>query len=452
MAPGTDDLEEPVGATSVSDSVQGFLTTEEPTDDTALTEAVVLVPEVLANSLGEYAGAWWKRIRGGESGALPILIGLVVIIIAFQIENSHFLTAVNIVNLFVEAAFFTLLGAAELFALLLGEIDLSVGYVAAVGGTIVAGLIGSPYNWPLWAALITGLGICAAIGFVQGSLITRLHLPSFVVTLGGLLFWSGFLIYLYDVDKGSVGGVISITNGVVIDLVYGSMTPLASWIFLVVVVALFALYSISRAARRRSRGLSASPLSITIVTVIVTAAAGVALVVICNLNRGSDGVVLNGVPWVVPFVIVIIVALSFVLGRTRFGRYIYAIGASPEAARRAGINVPWIRTFAFMVVGLVAALAGLVYDSRLASINVGFDGGTDVLYAVAAAVIGGASLMGGRGKAIHPLIGGLILAVVANGLDLINITTAGQEMATALVLVIAVTIDSVVRRRGATSS
>jgi D-xylose transport system permease protein len=421
---------------------------DEAAIDTDLTKAVTLVPDVLADSLGEYLAAWWKRIRGGESGALPIILGLIAIIILFQVENSHFLTALNIVNLVIEAAFFILLGAAEMFALLLGEIDLSVGFVSAIGGTLIAALIASPYNWPLWAGVIVGLGACSFIGFLHGTLITRLHLPSFVVTLGGLLFWSGFLIYIFDVDKGSVGGVLSINNKVISNLVYGSLTPLASWISLVVLVGLFAVLSISQAARRRSRGLSAPPLSITILKIVITAAAGAALVWICGYNRGTALVVEEGVPWVVPFVIAVIVGLSFLLGRTRFGRYIYAIGASPEAARRAGINVAWIRTFAFTLVGLVAALAGIVYESRLGSIDVGYDGGTYVLYAVAAAVIGGTSLMGGRGKAIHPLIGGLVLAVVANGLDLINITTAGQEMATALVLVIAVTIDSVVRGRG----
>ena len=197
MAPGKDEVDEPRwGTTEVSDPGHGSFGITVPDEEVSgqasepdLMEAVVFVPEVLANSLGEYLSAWWKRIRGGESGALPILVGLLVIIILFQIENSHFLTAGNIINLLVEAAFFCLLGAAELFALLLAEIDLSVGYVAAVGGTIVAALIAPPYNWPLWAGVIVGLGACAVIGALHGTLITRLHLPSFVVTLGGLLFW-----------------------------------------------------------------------------------------------------------------------------------------------------------------------------------------------------------------------------------------------------------------------
>jgi D-xylose transport system permease protein len=414
--------------------------------------AVALAPDILAGSLSEYMAAWWKRIRSGESGALPILAGLVLIIVIFESQQPKFLSSLNIVNLLVQAAFFILLGAAEIFALLLSEIDLSVGYVAAVGGAIIAALISPPYNWPWWAGVIVGLLASAALGAIQGTLITRLHLPSFVVTLAGLLGFSGVLIYVFDVDsKGSVGGVISISNNVVYNLVNGNMSQVASWITLVVLVAVFAVVSIMRSTRRRSRGLSAPPLSITILTVVVVAAAGVALVVVCNLNRGNLAP-LRGVPWVIPFVLAIIVMWSLFLGKTRTGRYIYAIGASPEAARRAGINVAWIRTLAFTFSGLTAGLAGLVYESRLASISVGFDGGTYVLYAVAAAVIGGTSLFGGRGKAIHALLGGIVIAAVYNGLGLLGIGTAGTDMATALVLLGAVTVDSVVRRRGSSSA
>ena len=180
------------------------------------------------------------------------------------------------------------------------------------------------------------------------------------------------------------------------------------------------------------------------------AVAGVVLVWVCNLNRGVITPV-QGVPWVIPFVIVILVASSFLLARTRLGRYIYAIGASPEAARRAGIKVARIRTIAFALCSFTAGLAAVAYASRLGSISVGFDGGTYVLYAVAAAVIGGASLFGGYGKPIHPLLGGLVIATLTNGLALLNITTAGTDIATAAVLIVAVAVDATLRRRGRTS-
>ena len=411
-------------------------------------EAIVaLAPEVLADSLGDYMRAWWQRIRGGESGAIPIIIGLVVICIFFEVQSSAFLTATNIVNLFVQAAFIVLLGLAELYALILSEIDLSVGFVGAVGAAIALALIGSPADWPWWAGLIVGMAACGVIGAFQGAIITRLKIPSFVVTLAGLLGWQGVLIYVFDVDKGAVGGVISISNGVLDDLVSGNLTPAAGWIVLVAGVGLFALTSLLSTGRRRSQGLSAPPLSITLATVGAVAVAGVALVYICNLNRGVVTPV-QGVPWVLPIVVIILVAASFLLARTRLGRYIYAIGASPEAARRAGIHVARMRTIAFALCSFTAGLAAVVYASRLGSLSVGFDGGTYVLYAVAAAVIGGASLFGGYGKPIHPLLGGLVIATLTNGLALLNISTAGTDIATAAVLLVAVAVDATLRRRG----
>jgi D-xylose transport system permease protein len=411
---------------------------------------IAAAPDVLANSLTEYVRAWIQRIKSGESGALPILLGLVLIIVIFQVQSSKFLSSGNIVNLLVQAAFFVLLGLGETFALILSEIDLSVAFVGGVGATITVALISPAYGWPWWAAVIVGLLACAAIGALQGLLITRLHLPSFVVTLASLLGLGGVLIFLFDSFKGAVGGVIGLpTSGPLYNLVNGNMSVLASWITLVVVVGLYAAVSIIRNVRRRARGLNTPPLSITILTVAVVGIAGAALVIVCNLNRGNL-VPLRGVPWVLPGVLIVVVAWTLLLSKTRTGRYIYAIGASPEAARRAGIRVQTIRTVAFTLSAFTGGLGGLVYASRLGSISVGYDGSGYVLYAVAAAVIGGASLFGGYGKAVHALLGGVLIAAVVNGLALIGVSIAVQEMATAGVLLAAVTVDSLVRRRGTT--
>jgi D-xylose transport system permease protein len=413
-------------------------------------EALVALTPDVADSLGDYLRAWWLRIRGGESGAIPIIIGLIVICIFFEVKSSAFFSSANIVNLFVQAAFIILLGMAELYALILSEIDLSVGFVGAVGAAIALALMGTPADWPWWAALIVGMAACLAIGAFQGTLITRLRIPSFVVTLAGLLGWQGVLIYVFDTDKGATGGVINVTNGVIDDLVSGNMTPIAGWIVLVVGVGLFALISILTTSRRRSQGLSAPPLGITLATVAAVAVAGFVLVFICNLNRGVLTTV-QGVPWVIPFLAIVVIVQSFTLARTRLGRYMYAIGASPEAARRAGIHVARVRTITFALCSFVAGLAVVVYASRLGSLSVGFDGGTYVLYAVAAAVIGGASLFGGHGKPIHPVLGGLVIAALTNGLALLNVTTAVTDMLTAAVLLVAVGVDSTLRRRGRTS-
>jgi D-xylose transport system permease protein len=412
---------------------------------------VSVAPEILADSLGEYLKAWVKRIRSGESGALPIILGLIAIVIIFQVQQSKFLSAGNIVNLLVQAAFFVTLGLGETFILILSEIDLSVGFVAGMGATITLALLSPSYGWPWWAAVIVGLLACAVFGAFQGILITRLHLPSFVVTLASLLGLGGVLIFLFDSFHGAVGGVIALpTSGPIYNLVNGNMSTAASWIVLVVAVGLYALITITRSIRRRARNLSAPPLSITLLTVVVAGVAGALLVIVCNLNRGNL-VPLSGVPWVLPLVLLLVIAWTLLLTKTRTGRYMYAIGASPEAARRAGIRVDLIRTVAFTLSAFTAGLGGLVFASRLGSISVGYDGATYVLYAIAAAVIGGASLFGGYGKAVHALLGGVLIAAVVNGLALIGVSTAGEEIATALVLLAAVTVDSLVRRRGSTS-
>jgi len=268
-----------------------------------------------------------------------------------------------------------------------------------------------------------------------------------VVTLGGLLFMNGVMLELANVDKSAVGGVIAIDpNSPVAKLVNSNMSPALSWIVLVVGLAVFAAVSLSTAARRRSQGLSAPPVGITLLTIAVTAVGGIAVVLVCNLNRGAL-TPLQGVPWVVPFVILILVGATWLLSRTRLGRYIYAIGANPEGARRAGINVARIRTAGFALCAMTAGLAGLVYESRLGSMSTSVQGGNLVLYAVAAAVIGGASLFGGRGKPLHALLGGIIIATVFNGLGLMGVSDAVQFIATAIVLIAAVTLDSLVRRR-----
>ena len=432
------------------------LSVEQAEDETAAPENDLEIkaaaPEVLADSLGEYLRAWGRRIRSGDSGALPIVVGLIVIIIFFQAERSQFDSAINLVNLLQQSSIYILLGAAEVFALILSEIDLSVGFVMAVGGFVIAELIASPVNFPWWLGILGGVGATAAIGYLQGNLITRLHVPSFVVTLAGLLVWEGVTIELAQIDKSAVGGVISVSNSSpVYHLVNSNMSPALSWIVLVVLLGIFAALSVTRAARRRAQGLTAPPLSITLLTVAVTAIGGVLLVYICNVNRGLL-VPLKGVPWVIPFVGLMLFAYSVLLGRTRLGRYMYAIGANPEAARRAGINVQRIRRIAFVFSAMTAGLAGLVYASFLGSISTGVDGGTYTLYGVAAAVIGGASLFGGRGKPLHALLGGLVIGVVYNGLALMGISAAGQFIATGIVLLVAAAVDALVRRRGATGA
>jgi len=398
-------------------------------------------------SLNEYLAAWFKRVRSGESGVLPVIAGLVVIIIVFQIERSRFLSALNLVNLLQQSAQFIVLGMAEIFVLLLGEIDLSLGYSGAVGAAVMTILAYPPINLGWGFAILAGLATTAGIGFIQGQIISRLRLPPFVVTLAGLLFWEGFLIWLINNQSPSNGGSIRIDNPTIYNIVNGTLSITAGWIVLAVGLVLFAVGSVSRDRRRRASGLVAPPLSLTLAKVAGVSVAGVVLVAICSVNRAAfTGSTVEGVPWVVPIVIVLVVAWTFLLGRTRFGRYVYAIGGNREAARRAGINVHRVRVLAYTLAGLTAAMAIIILDSRTGGANTDIDGGQTVLYGVAAAVIGGTSLLGGRGKMVHALLGGLVIATIYNGMGLLSLSADIQFMITALVLLAAVIVDAVSRR------
>jgi len=405
--------------------------------------------ELVVDTFGEYVRTWARRVRSGDSGALPVVAGLAVIVVIFQAQQSKFLSVGNLVNLIDQSATFILLGMAEMFALLLGEIDLSLGYLAGLGAAVTATTLGAPFDWPWWGALLAGVGVTTLLGTVQGLLVTLVGLPSFVVTLGGLLGFEGLLLYVTDSAKSASGGTIRITSSVINDIVNGNLSPAAGWVVLVVVVAAFAALTLGRDLRRRAAGLAAPPRLLTVLRIVAVAAAGVVVVLVCNANRGAL-VVLQGVPWVVLVLLGVLVAWTFLLRRTRFGRYVYAIGGNAEAARRAGVRLARVRTACFALAGLTAGLGGVVYESRLGSISANVDGGTLVLYAVAAAVIGGTSLFGGRGKPVHAVLGGLVIAAIYNGLGLLGVSTAVEYMVTALVLLAAVTMDRLTRR-GATS-
>src|SRR5579863_3264326 len=419
---------------------------QEQADEAAGDVAILAAPEAVANTLSDYVGAWWKRVRGGESGVLPVVAGLIAIVVIFQVQSSLFLSAGNVVNLLLQAAVIILLGMGEVFVLLLGEIDLSVGYVAGIGGGLMAALVSPPFSVPWWVAVLAALGATTVIGLIQGTLITRLRLPSFIVTLAGLIGWEGVMFWMFDHLSIAVGGVIQVSNGYIIDLAAGTLSPAAGWISMAAIVVAFGSLTFYRDARRRQTGLVAPPIGLTAVKVLLAAGAGTLLVWVCNINRGIQHTVERGVPWAVPIIFAVLLATSFILGRTCFGRYVYAIGGNAEAARRAGINLALVRTVAFALTGLLAGIAGVIYTSWLSSIATDIDGGTYVLYAVAAAVIGGTSLFGGRGKPLHAILGGLVIAAIANGLALLGASASATYMVTALVLLAAITVDSVARR------
>jgi len=336
------------------------------------------------------------------------------------------------------------------FVLLLGEIDLSAGFVGVIGGFFTVWL-SSQKGWPWGPSILVGLLVPAAIGAAMGVLVVKLRLPSFVVTLAGLLGFQGVLLWLVNTLGGkSSGGTISIDNPVVGGLVAANMPVLAGWLVMAGVVAVFGALLVYTDRSRRRAGLATPPFGLTIAKIAMVAVGGIILVVVCNANRGLL-TPLRGVPWVVPVVIAIVIAWTVLLTRTRFGRYVYAIGGNAEAARRAGINLGRMRIACFALCSMTAGAAGIAYASNLGSISSNVNGGQLVLYAVAAAVIGGTSLFGGHGKVVHALLGGLVIATINNGMGLVGLSFSAQYIVTALVLLAAVTVDSLARRGQAAS-
>jgi D-xylose transport system permease protein len=423
--------------------------TADPTLDAKVAAAEV-PPELVAQSLGQYLRAWWLRVRGGDSGVLPVILGLVVVAVAFQVQNSKFLSAQNLVNLFEQSTVYMLLAMAEIFALLLGEIDLSVGLVMGLGSVVVAELVQpGGANWPWWAAIIVTLLACAAVGAFQGTLVARFKMPSFIVTLGGLLILEGVAIIVLGGSLVGIGNSQYSNERLLYDIFWGSFNPVVGWILLIVVVGAAGPLLWLRDARKRRRSLVAAPRSLTALKIALMAVAGAAVVAICNVNRAHFGTI-DGVPFIIPIVLVVLGACTILLQRTRFGRYVYAIGGNAEAARRAGVRLTSIRVWSFALAGLISGIAGVLFASWQVSLttNIIKASNSYVLLAVTAAVIGGTSLFGGRGKTIHGVLGGLVIGGIYNGLYLLGVSSQWIDVVVAGVLLAAAIID-VLSRRGA---
>jgi len=418
--------------------------------------AADLPPELVAQSLGQYFRAALRRIRSGNSGVLPVVLAIVIVAVVFEIITPEhaFLRPSNLVYIFGLSTVYMVLAIAETLVLLLAEVDLSTGAVALIGGVIAFKLVQQPgSDWPWWAAILAALVCCGVIGALQGALTALLRIPSFVVTLGGFLLFSGILIVILGGADATVSVSTSVPNQrVIYYMVQGLTSPLVDWVALVVVVGVVGASLWLRAAGRRRQGLVAPPASLTAIRIALVALVGAAVVIICTVNRGTAIVTVEGVPWVIPIVLVLLGAWTLVLQRTRFGRYVYAIGGNPEAARRAGVSLAAIRIWAFALCSATAGLGGILLGSFFYgeySTNTA-DPGQLVLYAIAAAVIGGVSLFGGRGKAVHGVLGGLLIGGIAYGVSLLNLGNLATPLEYILpggVLLAAVLID-VLSRRG----
>jgi D-xylose transport system permease protein len=420
------------------------VTGSEPEPVAAATEDVEALENVFQNNgtvtLSDYARRWWQGVKAGELGSLPIIVGLIVIVITFGILEENFLTERNFTNLLLQMTAIATMAIGIVFVLLIAEIDLSVAYVSAVGGVSMTLLL-RPENpgWPWWLAIAAALLITTAIGFAQGVVITKAGVPSFVVTLAGFLIWSGVVLIL--TTQYSTAGTIRIQDKTVVGIANDFLSDVQGWILAAVVVIGYAASQLRTAVTRRRRGLDAKPtvlLAIQIAGLAVVTAAGVWY---ANEDRG--------VPKMTLILIVLLVFWSFVATRLRFGRHVYAIGGSPEAARRAGIKVDRVRIYVFMISGFMAGVGGIMLASRLRSVATNTGGGNLLLLVIAAAVIGGTSLFGGVGRVVSALLGALVITSITNGMDLLGLASGTKFVITGLVLLAAVLVDAYAKRRRA---
>src|SRR3954469_6285833 len=396
--------------------------------------------DVVDDSVGGYVRGYVNRVRGGDLGALPAIAGIVVLAILFTaLRPETFPTPLNVTNLLVQAVPISLLAMGLVFVLLLGEIDLSAGVVSGVCAAVMAVMMersGIDWYWAVLAAMVVG----TVIGLFSG-----VRIPSFVVTLALFLGWQGVTLRIVG-----QGGTVPVRDPVIVGFTNSSMSPMWGWILAAAEIVLFAALQLNRWRVQRSRNLASQPLAVVVARIVVIAVVTLAVTWVLNVNRAlNPNIQLAGVPYAIPVVVLLLLLLTFVLMRTRFGRHVYAVGGNAEASRRAGINVTRIRVLVFALSSTMAAVSGIAAASRLASVDPGAGGGNTLLYAVAAAVIGGTSLFGGRGRVRDAVLGGLVIAIIANGLGLLGVEAYLNFIITGAVLLLAASVDAVPRRRAA---
>jgi len=390
------------------------------------------------DSLAAILRSRWEALKGGEVGSLPVLVGIVAITIFFSSKSSVFFSAVNFTNLIQQMAGTTVIAIGVVFVLLIGEIDLSVAYVSGLASVVVAEaqLPNSSHDYPALVAMALAILTGAVYGAVQGSIIAFIGVPSFVVTLSGLLIAQGLIIKII-----SAQGQILIQDQWINDVANYVLTKNAGWIIAIVFTVGLAVGSFGTYFGRLRAGLPTGNIIITTTRVVFYGGLAFAAVAVCNHSRG--------VPLVGLILLAVVVTASYVAGRTTFGRHVYAVGGNAEAARRAGINVKLIRILCFVISGALAGLGGIIFASRLNGVDQTFGGGTLLLDAISAAVIGGVSLFGGRGRVSGALFGGLIIGMISNGTDLVGYPDWVKYVTTGVILLAAVTLDTVSRRRQA---
>ncbi|MCX4234825.1 sugar ABC transporter permease [Streptomyces ortus] len=396
-----------------------------------------------ATSLRSVARNYVDRVRGGELGALPAVLGLIVLCGFFAALRPVFLSELNFANLLTQGAGSIAIAMGLVFVLLLGEIDLSAGYASGVCAAVLAILL-TDHGWPWYgaagAAILTG----TVIGLLLGLLVAKVGIPSFVVTLAAFLGFQGIVLMLLK-----EGTNISIRDETILAVANNNLSPALGWVLLAVCVGAYAAIQFRRSGNRRRRGLATPPAVLLAVRIGGLAALGAIAVHLLNQERSRNVIVdsLKGVPIVVPVIAVLLVAGTFLLQRTKFGLHIYAVGGNAEAARRAGINVAAVRISAFVICSSLAAVGGIIAASRGNSVDPNTGGSNVLLLAVGAAVIGGTSLFGGRGRVVDAVLGGMVVAVIQNGMGLMGYSSGVKYAVTGSVLLVAAGVDALSRRR-----
>ena len=416
------------------------------TTDTSTTGAET--PQTGRQSLGTVFQDYRARIRGGDVGALPALAGVIVLAVVFTVlSGNDFTNAYNFSNLILQGSAIAVFAMGLVFVLLLGEIDLSAGYAGGVCAAFVGKLMNDHgFNWVL--ALLGGILLGALIGLVIGLLVSRLGVPSFVVTLAFFLALQGVLLLMTG-----AGGTIPYRDSHILAIMNKNMPIWLGWTFALVTVVAFAALGFSRRLQRQRAGLQTPPLLVWVLKSAAFTALVVAATIYLSRERSRNVFLasLKGVPIVIVIVAGLLVVLTFVLTRTPWGRHVYAVGGNAEAARRAGTNVAWVKISCFMMCSTLAAVGGVLLASRTNSVNPQTGGSDTLLFAVGAAVIGGTSLFGGKGRVLDALLGASVIAIITNGMTLQGQPQGRVYMITGLVLLLAASVDAISRRRAAAS-
>jgi D-xylose transport system permease protein len=398
-----------------------------------------------APSIRTNVRSYAERVRGGDMGALPAVFGIIVLCAIFSILRPSFLTNGNFANLFTQGAAVTVIAMGLVFVLLLGEIDLSAGFASGVCAAVLAIMLSSqglPWYVAVGAAILTGV----VIGTTLGTIVAKLGIPSFVVTLAAFLAFQGLVLLLVQ-----GGTIVAIRDETILAIANKNLPPVLGWILLAACVAAYAGLQLLRARKRAARGLTFDPISLIAVRVGALALVGGLAVYFLNLERSRNPAVVSlaGVPIVVPIIVVLLLILTFVLRRTAFGRHLYAVGGNAEAARRAGINVDRMKISAFVICSSMAAVGGIIAAARASSVDPNTGGSNVLLYAVGAAVIGGTSLFGGKGRVLDAVLGGAVVAIIENGMGLMGYSAGIKFMVTGSVLLLAAMVDALSRKRAA---